>query len=162
MNPTAQLVPAHISWLNAPTAWPGLPGISADRFRTYCPCGEYYRMLNAWELSTARDSMNWVTVRLIMRIAQGVAAAARAAELEQCSWKPAWARAGLARAARLSRGSLPRARAQLHRRTSPSSAWPVRCVPQARRVVASAQALRHRRPGLVRRACCGARHPLPS
>ena len=161
MNPTAQLAPAHISWLNAPTAWPGLLGIPADRFRTYCPSGEYYRMLNAWELITARDSMNWVTVRLIMRIVLGVAAAAAAAGLEQCSWKPGWARAGLAREARLGRGSLPRP-ARLHRRTSPSPAWPVRSALQARRVGASARPYGARRPGLVRRACCGARHPLPS
>jgi hypothetical protein len=44
------------------------------------------------ELVTARDSMKWVTVRLIMRIAHGVAAAAAAAGLEQFSWWPGRAR----------------------------------------------------------------------
>src|SRR5262245_25019426 len=60
---------------------------------------------------TARESMNWVTVRLIMRIAHGVAAAATAVGLKQFSWRPGGARAGLAREARLGQGLLPRARA---------------------------------------------------
>jgi hypothetical protein len=84
--------------MRAPSRWVGVirPGLT-DRCRVF----------SAWELITARDSIKWVTVRLIMRIAHGVAAAAAAAGLEQFSRRPGRARAGLARAARPGRGLLP-------------------------------------------------------
>lgn len=97
----------------------------------------------AW---TARDRMNWVTVRLIMTIAHGVAAAAAEDGMVQFSRRTGSARAGLVREARLGRGLLPGC-AQLHRRIAPAPAWPVRCVPQARRVGNSALAQRHPRAG---------------
>src|SRR5262249_56646424 len=53
------------------------------------------------------------TVRLIMRIAHSVAAAAPAAGLQQFSWRRGRSRAGLAREPRLGGGSLPARAASL-------------------------------------------------
>jgi len=102
---------------------PGSPGSANDR------CG-----------SSARDSTNWVTARLMMTNARGVTAAATAAGLGQFPWRPHGVRAGLARGARFVQEPVTQGVSSFTGGSAAHRLGLARFVPQARRMRTSARA----------------------